>query len=139
MSKMKHFAWEGKRGIGLIPGYDHRHNPEMKQYGQHPATLTIAVRGEHGAFVCDITTGWNCFDEARTDGSIYVASHEEISVKNGSEDSISDNCSYLDGRACVCTYSTGLKFRTQHISRLGFDGVAEELEKLYLEHFGEPV
>lgn len=138
---MKNSLIQGKRGFQLVPGYDYRSNHEMVKYGQHPPEMYFFVQGDKGAVVATVSTGWY-LDGKVSASSLYanIAYHEELTIQNSSENEycISDNCEYLEGRAC-CGHTIYVTDFLTILREQGLDGIYEKLESLYLENFGEPV
>lgn len=71
-----------------------------------------------------------------------LSAHSEMTPENcaGGEYPVTDNCDYLEGRACVCTYWTGMKDKELMMAFAceGFAGVEKILTTIYKEHYNEP-
>ncbi len=65
--------------------------------------------------------------------------HSEMTIENcaGSEYPITEDCEFLSGRACVCTYWTSMKDKELMLAfaREGFAGVERILTQTYKEHY----
>lgn len=123
--------------------------------GRHPTELVMAVVGPAGAIVWRMATGVTPKGERNTSTSEHtltklynalfdppydmgVSAHSEMTVDNcDGEFPITDNCEYLSGRACVCTYSTGLRGSSLFpaFACEGFAGVERILTLIYEEHY----
>lgn len=69
-----------------------------------------------------------------------LSAHSEMTIENCSGDSvITDDCDFLEGRACVCTYWTGSKDKELMMAFAceGYAGVERILTETYKEHYGE--
>lgn len=68
-----------------------------------------------------------------------ISAHSEMTIENcaGGEFPVTDNCDYLSGRACVCTYWTGMKDKELMTAFAceGFAGVERILTQTYKEHY----
>lgn len=135
---MKHYVWKDNFGVGLSPGFDYRNNPEKRKYGQHPATMWLALRGNAGVIQLEVSTGWYLNGDVHK-GYCNLSAHSELTIKNaaGDEHTITDNCDLLEGRACACTLFTGIRYNVKDVARLGLEGMKEELQKVYDEHYGK--
>jgi len=126
--------------------------------GRHPVELVMAVIGIEGAMVWRLALGIYPTGPRYTHTSehnitsIYkvlvgpptdmgLTAHSELNgrTKHDTESPTNDSCEFLEGRACVCDYYTGLAG-----SRLlpafaceGFDGVRKVLETEYAKHYGK--
>lgn len=125
--------------------------------GRHSVELVMAVIGTEGAMVWrlalgitplghfnyttepNITSLYNVYTSSPHD--MGLAAHSELNERtmHDSESFVTDSCEFLEGRACVCDYHTGLAG-----SRLlpafaceGFDGVRKVLEEEYTKHYGK--
>ncbi|QWY83497.1 hypothetical protein [Rhizobium phage RHph_X2_28B] len=130
-----------------------------EKYGQHPTELVFSVTGSEGAMVWRLSTGITPKTGPYTSGgskernleALYnvningptdmgLCAHSELNERTVHDDSpISESCEFLEGRACVCDYQTGLagKELFPAFACEGFDGVKKILEQKYREHYGK--
>lgn len=117
--------------------------------GQHCTELVFSWTGPKGAVVWRMTTGispagqWGTADiltgtNLREPSGMGFSFHEELTQENASAENyeLNDKCEFLDGRACVCRYSTGMldkQFFTAFACD-GFDGVEQILSTKYHEY-----
>lgn len=136
------------------PGYN------LPGQGRHATELVMAVVGPAGAIAWRMTTGVtpkhpygerpSTIDHNLTQlynalfdppGDMGVSAHSEMTIDNcaGDEYPVTENCDFLDGRACVCTYQTGLKGSELFpaFACEGFAGVEKILTTIYKEHYNE--
>lgn len=135
------------------PGYN------LPGQGRHATELVMAVVGPAGAIAWRMTTGVipktdtaynSTVDHNLTDlykvlfyppNDMGVSAHSEMTVENCSDPDaiITNGCDFLDGRACVCTYQTGLKGSKLFpaFACEGFAGVEKILTTIYKEHYNE--
>ena len=135
-----------KFDIRTMSGYN------TKEHGQHPTEITMSVVGTSGAIVWrystgvtpsgpygrpEILTGTNL----REPSALGVSAHSEMTQENCADlnNVITDNCEYLEGRACVCTYWTGGRDKELMTAFAceGFAGVEKILTTVYKEHYNE--
>lgn len=124
--------------------------------GQHPTELAFYIRGPRGAVAWVFPTGiapTGKYPSLDVNGPLLdrvnisfpskgsISAHEELTLSNASTEEVNLNssCEYLEGRACVCCYSTTLDPRViKRFACEGIPGVEEELKVIYSEVYGEP-
>lgn len=126
------------------------YNGPRDQMGQCSVELVFSVRGEAGAIVWRLATGItpkgptpNGYDflydvNLGRPSDMGLSFHAELTPETALdiEASLCEKCDYLEGRACVSTYLTGLagKELFPAFACEGFDGVRKILEKKYGEY-----
>ena len=134
-----------KFDIRTMSGYN------TKEHGQHPTEITMGVVGTSGAIVWRFSTGVTPSGpygrpelltgaNLREPSAMGLSAHSEMTLANCAEDNpITDGCEYLEGRACVCTYWTGMKDKELMMAFAceGFAGVEKILTTIYKEHYNE--
>lgn len=123
--------------------------------GQHPTELCFAVSGRRGAVVWRLNTGLapaGHWPSRFADGLLLykcnvsypstmgVTAHSELdeNTVHAENYDMSEECEFLDGRACVCTYSRHLTSDfTSTFACEGIPGVERLLTEIYTEHYGE--
>lgn len=136
--------------ILTYPGYN------IAGQGQHSVELVMALIGSEGAMVWRLALGIapegrypSSSDHSRllygvnfhTPTDMGLSAHTELTEKTMHEEdnTITSSCEFLEGRACVCDYSTGLagKELLPAFACEGFAGVQKILETKYREHYGK--
>lgn len=136
--------------VTTYPGW----NEPLK--GQHSVELVMALYGTEGAMVWRLALGISPRGTYPSrDGNLSLlygvnfggitdmglAAHSELTEKTALDDdaTMSDVCEFLDGRACVCDYQTGLagKDLFPAFACEGFKGVERILTERYVEHYGK--
>lgn len=120
--------------------------------GQHPTELVFILRGDAGAVVWRMGTGVAPTSEyyKRNYEPLYgvniftptgygLYAHSELTIENssGEDYTLSESCSFLDGRACACTMQTGMRDKEffQAFACEGFAGIQKLLETVYTEEY----
>lgn len=123
-----------------------------KDHGQHPTEIAMSVTGPSGAMVWRYSTGVTPLGHygdpellygvnLRPPSSMGLSAHSEMTIENcaGNEFAIAEDCEFLSGRACVCTYWTGMKDKELMMAFAceGYAGVEKILTQTYKEHYNE--
>lgn len=129
------------RTIRFTPAYDHR--GETPNYGQHPMHLAFILRGDKGAIVFDICTGWYIDKTARMRPDYYtVCAHDEVLDPHFREEDLTEECGWLEGRPCLAELIYGFTSPKYEALFTGFLHHGEgwlwtELEKIYKERYDD--
>ena len=132
--------------VEFDPAYDERHTDPKKNYGLHCVTMRMVLKGPSGAVQFVLYTGWNLphvEEELRRKERFLseplpadIGYHSPMPMWEGQE-SIIEDCAYLDGRPC---YYDGSGLMAQDAFNIlveqGGDGVWKYLEDYYHDTFG---
>lgn len=135
-----------ERLIRTSPAYDRRDEPP--NYGQHPLEIHFIVKGEKGALVFTVDTGWyiEALNKARLDETFYDLStsvvtmcsfHAPATIANSVDKDPHEYCEWLNE---PCQAHTPFGYTGKALGDLFMTLVSEGLDALWLaleKHYEE--
>lgn len=120
------------REIKISPAWDRK----SEGYGVHAAEIHFIVKDETGALVWTVYTGWYLAGSPSSARSGMLVNHLYVTDPHVDFDTVNEECGWLDGEACMCTFATGLEGDKlyQTLIHKGSEAVFECLEVLHKEH-----
>ena len=129
-----------QRELRSSPAYDFR--GQTPNYGQHPLELHFLIKGDAGALVFSVNTGWRIDRTQRIDDPspsyVQLTFHMHPTDPQVPEDELHDDCGWLDGATCHCSSPFGftgdrLTVLRDGLVAKGTDWLWTKLETIYKE------